>query len=413
MSVLARTLLALAALGLGVVAGLGTVNSPDSVKIEWNGWQVTLAPLIALIMLAVLGWIAYLLTRLLVRTFRVPQTVSAWRRARAIERAEGWLAEGAAGLAEGRYAEAASRFERLAKTRGLLSSQYLCASIGGAFAAMRTGNQNSLAKWEHRGASHLGSPSLHAAMSTMMAAFHAGIGNPAACAVLLQGDGEAKEVQGEAELLLARMLARAERWDELEPYLERLSASELDGAQISPLFVAFARAKLPITSSDALWRRLPADVRDEPRVLMAFAESLPLLDAQKREVRAETLEGLISERLDRDWSDALCRSYAGLACSVGSADIARAESWVEAHPESAAACWAAGNVCVRASMWGKARSFFRMSADIEPTAEVYLALARLERQLGDDKAADEWLDAGVRAGETRSPIRQAPALTAD
>lgn len=124
----------------------------------------------------------------------------------------------------------------------------------------------------------------------------------------------------------------------------------------------------------AYLRALPAAERGN-RVALAAAKALAALGA---EGEAEKLiEAVLDGRPDDDWAPELVAIYGRLAGGDQTARIAKAEAWLQRHPDDARILVALGRMCFRKRLWGKAQSYLEASLAVEVTQEAHLELARL------------------------------------
>ncbi|MDR0529213.1 MAG: hypothetical protein LBG69_06365 [Zoogloeaceae bacterium] len=132
-------------------------------------------------------------------------------------------------------------------------------------------------------------------------------------------------------------------------------------------------------------RRLPEQEKT-PRLILTAARALAR--AEEITEAANLLEEMIEN--SPEWWPELITLYGQLAAREATpvARIARAESWLRAHPQDSALLLALGKMCERQKLWGKARSYLDASLSIAPCRAAYLALARLSDSLNDKEAAN-------------------------
>jgi HemY protein len=73
--------------------------------------------------------------------------------------------------------------------------------------------------------------------------------------------------------------------------------------------------------------------------------------------------------------------YGRLVSGEQTARIAKAEGWLNQHPDDAKILVALGRMCFRKRLWGKAQSYLEASLAVEVSQEAHLELARLFDQL--------------------------------
>jgi HemY protein len=147
-------------------------------------------------------------------------------------------------------------------------------------------------------------------------------------------------------------------------------------------------AKRPVEEDKliAYLRSVPADER-ERRVVLAAARALVGLgawgDAQK------LIETALDSAADDAWQPDLVALYGWLAGSEQTARIAKAEAWLQRHPDDALLLMALGRMCLRQRLWGKAQSYLEASLSVAATQEAHLELAHLFDQLGRDEEGNK------------------------
>lgn len=125
-------------------------------------------------------------------------------------------------------------------------------------------------------------------------------------------------------------------------------------------------------------RAIPAEERDG-RVALAAAKALVAAGA---ELEAQKLIETVLDFSSRDtWMPTLVAIYGRLLSGDQTARIAKAEGWLNQHPDDAKILVALGRMCFRKRLWGKAQSYLEASLAVEASQEAHLELARLFDQL--------------------------------
>ena len=89
--------------------------------------------------------------------------------------------------------------------------------------------------------------------------------------------------------------------------------------------------------------------------------------------------------------------------------LRQAESWLQSRPEDASLLLAAGRLCIRNQLWGKARSYLESSIAIDPSPEAFDELGRLMLQVGDEDEAASAFRRGLALTTGNSPALPGPA----
>jgi HemY protein len=202
--------------------------------------------------------------------------------------------------------------------------------------------------------------------------------------------------------LLARLcqkLGRHERLRELGPRL--LSAKELPAEQVNELLAQVRLAEIRAAGEGAnqsalekAWSDLPRSVRKLPQSIVAYARAA--MACRDHPSAERVLRELIDEAADA----AAIRLYGELVLPDPLLPLERAEGWLRQRPEDADLLATCARLCLRAELFGKARSYLEASLARRPSAENSLMLAELLEQMGDHRTATVWLRqaAGLAVG---------------
>ena len=203
---------------------------------------------------------------------------------------------------------------------------------------------------------------------------------------------------------LCQKLGRHERLKELGPRL--LSAKELPAEQVNELLahvrLAEIRAAGEAANQSALekaWSDLPRAVRKLPQSIVAYARAAMACRDHP------SAERVLRELIDEAGDAAAIRLYGELVLPDPLLPLERAEVWLRLRPEDADLLATCARLCLRAELFGKARSYLEASLARRPSAEHSLILAELLEDLGEHETATLWLRrAAAQAGGRRSNL---------
>jgi HemY protein len=202
--------------------------------------------------------------------------------------------------------------------------------------------------------------------------------------------------------LMARLyqkLGRNDRLRELGPRL--LSAKELPEGQVNELLAQVRLAEIRAAGESAnqsalekSWSGLPRSVRKLPQSIVAYARAAMACNDHP------SAERVLRELIDDSGDIAAMRLYGDLVLPDPLVPLERAEGWLRKRPEDADLLATCARLCLRAELFGKARSYLEASLARRPNAENSLLLAELLEQMGDHDAAAVWLRqaAGLSVG---------------
>lgn len=143
------------------------------------------------------------------------------------------------------------------------------------------------------------------------------------------------------------------------------------------------------------WQQLTSAQRQEPTLVLAYAEQLRRLGAQSE------AEEVVRGALKRTYDSHLVRLYGLLRGSDPAKQLQTAEGWLKAHPADASLLLTLGRLCLQNSLWGKARDYFESSLKLERNPETCAELARLLAQLGDTARSNQLFQEGLNLLDER------------
>ena len=143
------------------------------------------------------------------------------------------------------------------------------------------------------------------------------------------------------------------------------------------------------------WQQLTSAQRQEPTLVLVYAEQLRRLGAQSE------AEEVVRGALKRTYDSHLVRLYGLLRGSDPVKQLQTAEGWLKAHPADASLLLTLGRLCLQNSLWGKARDYFESSLKLERNPETCAELARLLAQLGDTARSNQLFQEGLNLLDER------------
>jgi HemY protein len=196
---------------------------------------------------------------------------------------------------------------------------------------------------------------------------------------------------------LCQQLGRTERLQSLAPRLQ--SAKELPESQVNELLagvrLAALRAAGERADADAVetaWSDLPRAVRKLPQSVVTYARAA--MSSGRHPAAEKALREVIGESPDAT----AIRLYGDLVLDDPLIPLEHAENWLRMRPEDPELLASCARLCLRAELFGKARSYLEASLARRPSAENSLILADLLEQMGERDNATRVL----RESATRS-----------
>lgn len=374
-------LLALFALAVGVSLAFG--YNEGYVLVVLPPWRIELS-LNFFIVLTVGGFLLlHLLLRLIAHTVRLPQVVRAFRERKRREKAARALREAVQQLFEGRYGHA---LKNAAVSHAAGEAPALSALVA-ARAAHFLRDAPREEEWLRRAAEH--DAEAHAARLMTEAELHVDARrfDDALAALEALQEGGGRHI---AALRLALRVHRGlGRWDDVlkvSRQLEKHRALTHDAAV--PLRQRAHLENLRSREGDAralaaYWEAVPAGERRAPRLAAAAARALIAAGD------GATAQRIIEQQVEQEWDSELAGLYADCRGGDTLGRIARAERWLEMHPQDARLLLALGRLCREQQLWGKAQSYFEASLAVQPSQDAHVELATLFAQLGRSEESNQ------------------------
>lgn len=201
---------------------------------------------------------------------------------------------------------------------------------------------------------------------------------------------------------LYQKLGRGERLLALEPRLR--SAKELPESQVNELLAQVQLEEIRAAGErgdqsrlEKAWAALPRGVRRLPKAVVTYARAAMACRDHPSAERA--LRDLIEESGD----GTAVRVYGEIVVGDPLVPLERAEGWLRQRPEDPDLLACCARLCLRAELFGKARSYLEASIARRPSAENSLILADLLEQVGEPGRATQVLRQSVTKSAGRRP----------
>ena len=384
-----------AALLLGALLAQVLISDPGYVALSFGGYLVEMSvPVLVLVLAA-----AYIVIRLLAHVFGARRRIVQAREHRHEDRARRGLVRGLLELAEGNWSSAEQTLTRTSAEAEAAAAHYLAA----ARAAELQGAYDRRDQWISKALE--AAPAERAAALVTQAEFELKHKQFEAALTTLVRLEESGEQNPRGLLLLARIYRHLGRWDELdalEPKLRGLKSVPAAVRDDVALQVCLERLQTAGAAKDsaqleAAWRKIPRTLAQRPEVVVAYARSATLCGEHKAAEKA------LRTLLAKQWDEAAVLAYGDIESAEPLATLDTAESWLDQHSEDAALLLTCAKLCMRAELYGKARSFLEASIAIRPRLEAYQLLAGLMEQLGERDRAIKALNDAIAMIVGRRP----------
>jgi HemY protein len=149
-----------------------------------------------------------------------------------------------------------------------------------------------------------------------------------------------------------------------------------------------------LTALHNLWETLPRKFHKDPDVISCYVKQLLNYPDD-----GEEIESLIYKTLKKHWNKILAKQYGLIKPIDAKKQLAHAESLLKEYPSEPILLLTLGRISIRNQLWGKARSYFQESLNLEPSEQTFIEYGKLLEHLGDSTAAMESYKDGLGLGK--------------
>lgn len=389
LTVVAIAVAALVGIGMAHHSGYVLISYGNFFRYESSVWA-TLAVLLGV-------WLLFLLVRYLLSVVFVSGgVVNPWSRRNRDRRTRLAIEQGQLDLAEGRWASAQRNLHRAAEAE----RQPLLYYLGAARAANELGRTEDCDNLLERALERQPQAELAIALSHAQLQTDRGDLDGALETLQAMHDRHPHSVQ------VLRQLQRLHRqrgdWSALirlfpalrkEKALPAAELSELEQrAWGKNLSLAARRENDDQTGLQSLaraWEQLTSAQRQEPQLVLAYAEQLRQLGAEAQAEKA------LRTALKRQYESHLARLYGLVRGEDPVRQLQTAEGWLKLHPDDPSLLLTLGRLCLQNRLWGKARDYLESSLNLQRNPETCAELARLLAGLGDTERSNQLFQEGL------------------
>ena len=386
-------------LGVGVIALIET--DPGYVLVAHGNYTLETSLWVGLLLLVALIFLIYIIMRLVFRLIGGQRSLVSWLGTRKTHHAARLSTRGMVNFIEGNWARARRQVLRGADNNEAPLMNYLVA----ARASHQLGETGKVS--EYLGAATDGEPAAADAVQIVEAEIRAQDGQFEQALTVLEGVQNASRYPRCLELKRA-IYASQRDWASLAGLLPELrkhkivtgdSLLELERDTYRSWLLDAVGKEEQTEAGDVhgLWQQLPGDLKKDAELQCAYVELL------LRAGDHGTAGKVIKRSLKQHWHPSLVRQYGLLEGEDAAAQLAVAESWLEAHPEEPQLLLCLGRLAGRDKLWGKARDYFENSYRLQREPEVCAELGRLLTGLGEPKVAAAYFREGLLLSQPELP----------
>ncbi|MFV3404149.1 heme biosynthesis HemY N-terminal domain-containing protein [Pseudomonas sp. NY15463] len=389
-------LLAVLAIAIAAALGIAIAKHSGYVLIAYGGFRYQSGLWAALGALVVLVLLLLLLRYLVRLVLTSTGAVNPWSGRNRRRRTRIAVEQGQLDLAEGRWASAQRHLQRAAES----DRQPLLYYLGAARAANELGRVEERDNLLERALER--QPQAELAVALTHAQLQMDRGETEGALEALQAMHERHPHNAQVLRLLQRLHQERGDWPaliRLLPELRKhkvLPASELamleQRAWGQNLNLAATRGEDQQAARQALeraWQQLTAAQRQEPQLVLAYAEQLRQLGAQGEAEQA------LRAALKRGYESHLARLYGLVRGDDPARQLQTAEGWLKEHPQDPSLLLTLGRLSLQNRLWGKARDYFESSLRMERNPEACVELARLLAGLGETERSNQLFQEGL------------------
>ncbi len=402
------------AIVVAALIGVAIAEHSGYVLIAYNNFRYESSLWATLGLLVAVLLVIFLVRALIALLTTSSGVVNPWSRRNNRRRVQVAIEQGQMDLAEGRWASAQRHLHRAAEA----DPQPLLYYLGAARAANEQGRYEDCDNLLERALER--QPQAELAIALSHAQLQQDRGDTDGALITLQAMYERHPHNPQVLRQLQRLYQQRGEWSELIRMLPELrkdkvlppkELAELERrAWGENLTLAAWRdesegAPTGLPSLENAWKGLTSAQRQEPQLVLAYAEQLRRLgaDAQAEEV--------LRTALKREYHSHLARLYGLVRGSDPAKQLHAAEGWLKQHPNDASLLLSLGRICLQSRLWGKARDYLESSLRMQRNPETCAELARLLAQLGETDRSNQLFQEGLGMLDERLLTRPVPALT--
>jgi len=382
--------IALGVLIAAVSLSLLVKDNPGYVLIDVSHWTIQTSFTLAVVVLAMAFTLLYYAIRFMANLWAVPGGIKRWKTLRQEKRSTVHLTKGLIALAEGKWQEAERNALKNQNEGEIGLLNYLTAARAaqeqGAFDRrdlyLKAAHQNMPSADVAVGLTQaellLNQNQLEQALATLrhlqqLSPKHTQVLKNLGALYISLGDWE--HIVELLPILRKRKIFSVEKTDQLETRAYENLLNALDPMDEKGL--------------KELWYRIPAPVQEQQTILCHYIEMLI------RQNNCDVAEALIRKALRTDWNDRLARYYGIINGADAKSQLEYAETWLNSHENKPVVLLTLGRLCLKNSLWGKARGYLEASVRAGAASEAHYELAKLLEGLGENSEALKYFKSGL------------------
>lgn len=373
---------ALILLLLSVFFGIEIAKTNNYILIVYGSWIIETTLWMAVIVLAALFIVLYILFRLIGKATRVGSRYRAWKNFRRDQKARILTDRGLCELAEGYWNKAEETLVKAAQLNKRPLIDYLAAAKAAQAQNAFDRRDNYLRQ------AHSTDHDTRIAVGLTQAQLQIEGKQWEQALATLQHLDTLEPNHAHTLKLLATVYVELREWGKcqklLTPIKKLRALPEKEYLQLERKVYWALLLEASVKGAaqlNAYWKSLPNGYQSDPEFVSQYVKSL--LSNQQD----QTAKQIIETFLKKQWYSPLAALYGQLENTEAMKQLQVAENWYKRHSNDPALLLCLGELCRREKLWGKAKEYLLRSIKLQPTPEAYYELGKLHDMMNEQVQA--------------------------
>jgi len=376
---------------LAIAIGSVVVKDSGYMLLSILGWKIETSAILFFIVLFLVFILVYFLIRSLARALQLPKDIRIWKENKKQYLSEKYISDGLINMTEGNWKEAESKFCKAASNSKNPYIMYL-------YAARTAEKMSALKKRDkYLKLAHTHNSDAALTIGLTQAELQLNQEQTVQAIAILNNLQEKWPDQIRTKQLLLEAYTFLNDWQaviELLCSIEKNNSYTHDVIEDKKINAYAGLLKGAGISKDEkklnkLWGETPRKFKHKHRLIEAYiSERLKFEDTIDCEV-------LLKDTIKRQWDRKLVRLYGLVIAKDLDKQLHTAESWLGTYANDPVLLLALGRICIRNSLWSKAKEYLQKSIDIQESSDAFFQFANLYQQQGDYKQAVIYYEKGL------------------
>jgi len=367
---------------LSIFFGIELAKTHNYILIVYDKWVIESSLWFAIIVLAILFILLYILFRLLGKTTRIGKKYHAWKSYRRDRKARVLTDQGLCELAEGYWSRAEETLVKAAQLNKRPLIDYLAAAKAAQAQNAYDRRDNYLR------AAHATDKDATVAIGLTQAQLQIEGKQWEQALATLQHLNSIAPNHGHTLKLLSDVFVELREWSKCQKLLPALkktrALTDKDFQQLERRIYWELLLEANVKGATQLmsyWKTLPNGYQQDPEFVTQYVKSL--LSNQQDAIAKQVIESY----LKKQWHSPLAALYGQLENTEAMKQLQTAENWYKRHPNDPALLLCLGELCRREKLWGKAKEYLIRSIKLQPSPEAYYEMGKLHDMLNEQVQA--------------------------